>query len=249
MQASYRFTDWLNLGGNYTCSKAEGNFDGETSTSGPVTSGVTSYPEYLRTRWNTPKGYLSIDQRHKRASVARGDILNTKHNRLSVSLLQSYLSGTPYGAAGIDRRARLRHQPRLHHRRRPATTYYFSKRDAYRTDDDTRTDLSFDYAFTLPALGTDLEFFVQPRVTNVFNEQAVDHRQHRGVDLAQLRQGPHQVRPVQRDTAGVHAVLSRRPDLHRHGQLDEGQHLRQARQRPTDYQPPRTFTISFGVRF
>ena len=54
-----------------------------------------------------------------------------------------------------------------------APTYYFTSRDAFRWDNMTTTDIAFTYAFVIPTLGTDLQFYLEPRVTNVFNEHAV----------------------------------------------------------------------------
>lgn len=49
--------------------------------------------------------------------------------------------------------------------------YSFSKRGAHFSDDATSTDLSVNYSFKLPAFGTELEFFVIPQITNIFNGQ------------------------------------------------------------------------------
>ena len=64
-QIQYRFTPDLTLGGNYTLSQSEGNFNGETDSDGPVTADALFYPEYRQQSWNYPIGDLSIDQRHK----------------------------------------------------------------------------------------------------------------------------------------------------------------------------------------
>ena len=64
-QIQYRFTPDLQLGGNYTLSQSNGNFNGETASDGPVTGDLLSYPEYRQASWNYPIGDLSIDQRHK----------------------------------------------------------------------------------------------------------------------------------------------------------------------------------------
>jgi len=49
-----------------------------------------------------------------------------------------------------------------------AVTYYYTARDAFRTDDIKRTDLSLNFA---TKIGGVVEIFVQPQVTNVFNNQ------------------------------------------------------------------------------
>ena len=48
MQFDYRWTDKFNLGGNYTLSRTHGNWDGENSGSGPITSGVLDLPRVPR---------------------------------------------------------------------------------------------------------------------------------------------------------------------------------------------------------
>jgi hypothetical protein len=97
------------------------------------------------------------------------DIINAKHNRLSVSLVETFASGTPYEATGsIAIRPYVTNPGYLS--RPSSVTYYFSDRGAYRWDDITRTDIGFTYAFVIPALGSELQFFLEPRVTNVFNE-------------------------------------------------------------------------------
>ena len=49
------------------------------------------------------------------------------------------------------------------------STYYFTARDAYRTDDVYRTDLSLNLSANLGPV----EIFVQPQVLNLFNGDAV----------------------------------------------------------------------------
>ena len=100
------------------------------------------------------------------------DAINSKHNNLSLSLMQSYFSGTPYGAVGTTRSRDYVTNPG--YKNRPSTvTYYFTPRDAFHTDNITRTDISVNYGFKFPALGKEIEIFVIPAVTNVFNEHGV----------------------------------------------------------------------------
>jgi hypothetical protein len=175
LQFSWRPLDPLNIGGNYTYSKAEGNFVGETSASGPVTSGVFNYPEYFEQRWNLSYGALPIDQTHKARLWVVWDAIQAKHNKLSVSLLQSYLSGQPYGAYGTI--ATRPYVTNPGYQTTPSNVgYWFMPRDTFRTDNITRTDLAFNYAFVLPALGTNIEFFVEP------GRQRVRRARHRGAD-------------------------------------------------------------------
>ena len=108
-------------------------------------------------------------------------------------------------------------------------TYYFTNRDGFRTDDIWSTDITFNYSFNVRALGTNLELFVQPEVLNMFNNQgavSVDTT----VSVDHLGWNPFTDAPVE----GV--------DWHKGA--DFGKPVIE-----DDYQRPRTFRVSFGVRF
>src|SRR5450830_440994 len=167
----------LNVGGNWTWSHTIGNFVGENSGSGPLTYQGLNYPEYVQASWNTPRGDLSQDQRHRIRIYANYDFLLGPIT-ISPGLVQAFDTGTPYGAAasirsypyvalgcttpGIDQ-AHCYLTP-------PATvSYYFTARDAYRTDTIKRTDLSVNIAGKIGPV----EIFIQPQVFNVFNAQGV----------------------------------------------------------------------------
>jgi hypothetical protein len=234
IQASYRFTDRLTLGGNYTLSKTYGNVEGETGGSGPVPISLTFYPEYIRQSWNLPKGDVSTDQRHKARVWLVWDVLATKHNRLTASLLQRYDSGTPYGAAGTIDSTPYVTNPGYASPPTGGVTYNFTAIDAYRTDTITSTDIALQYAFALPAIGKELEFFLEPRVTNVFNQHgviAVNKTVSTNFDDSALQAfDPFNEKPAE----GVN--------------WQKGDSFGKP-QRPADYQTPRRFVVSFGVRF
>jgi len=236
-QIQYRFTDALSLGGNWTWSHAIGNFDGETRGSGPITSGVLNYPEYQVANWQTPTGDLAIDQRHKVRAWLVWDALSSSHHNLSVSWLENFWTGTPYGAnqqvvvgAGfwIDNPGYLT----------PPVWggYWFTNRDAFRTDNIHRTDIALNYSFFANMFGADIELFVQPEVTNIFNESgAVVHdnttfswRNDRSLNLFD---------PFDSTYTPTEGVDWRKGD-------NFGQPVNEA-----DYQAPRTFRVSFGIRF
>jgi len=177
---SYKPSQPFSVGGNYTWSTLKGNVIGESGGSGPLPFGGISYerstlykyPEYQDPKWNNPEGYLPSDQTHRLRLWGVWDVLNTKHHRLSVSAMQFFNTGFPYGARGdIAIRAYVNNPGYASPPSR--VSYYFTSRDAYRTDTIYSTDLSFTYTFLLPAFGTNLELFITPRVTNVFNQQGV----------------------------------------------------------------------------
>jgi hypothetical protein len=169
-QAQYRFGDRFSLGAVYTWSHLRGNFDGETSANGPIPATVHEYPEYKDPRWNSPRGDLGIDQRHRARLWAIYDIVRTDNHHLSVSFLQNYGSGLPFGAQGAVASPAFVTNPG--YQLPPASvTYWFTNRDAFRTDDIMSTDLGFNYAFQWQLLGKSMEVYLQPEVLNVFDEQ------------------------------------------------------------------------------
>ena len=255
-QFSYRALDSLNIGGNYTYSSLTGNWDTENTVSGPVSSSVLQYPEYLQLSWYAPIGSLTADQRDKARLWVVWDIFNTKHNNLSVSLLESYVSGYPFGAIGTINLANasgVKYVTNPGYKNPPTTqTYYFTDRDAYRTDNVTQTDISFNYAFKVPAMGTTLEFFVEPRVTNVFNEKAWTPRNDRLVATVWTSRNsgkglspfnPFTTKPIECPRGNTAAQCTA---------LGANWQLAPAFAVPAaylEYQTPRTFTLSIGMRF
>ncbi|MCP4590857.1 MAG: hypothetical protein GY842_08930, partial [bacterium] len=171
----YQIGSRWNIGANYTWSRAKGNFDGEVDFMGPVPGSIFEYREYKDASWHMPSGLLSLDQTHKLHAWVVWDAIATSRHNLSVSLLQSFLSGTPYSAYGlvdtvpyVGDPADLGYAGNVLPQR-----YYFSDRGAFRSDTVTSTDLALNYSFFVDIGGTQLEFFLQPEVTNVFNEHAV----------------------------------------------------------------------------
>jgi hypothetical protein len=237
LQAQYRLRDRLNLGGNYTWSQAIGNFVGETGPNGPITASIGVRPEYFDVAWSSPRGYLDIDQRHKARLWATYDILQGSMHTLNMSVMQNFFSGNPYHAAGSVATRNLVTNPG--YLTTPATvTYFFNGRGSERTDDITRTDLSVNYGFTLPVFGRGIQLFVQPQVTNVFNEQGVV-----GTNTAVLTHA-----------VGNTAALNLQPFNPFTDKPVEGVHWAKGANfgKPTavgHYQAPRTFLVSGGIRF
>ncbi len=162
VSADFRLFQRLRVGGNDRYSKVYGKGDGETGPSGPVRSAILMYPEYRDVRWYAPKGRLAIDQKHRARLWASYDLISSGSHRLNVSLLQSFWSGTPYGAVGtislINRNPGSGNRPYVTNPgyRNPPTmqTYYFTARDAYRTPDITSTDIAFNYSFFANRFGS-----------------------------------------------------------------------------------------------
>jgi outer membrane receptor protein involved in Fe transport len=173
--ATYRFNARTDVGGNYTLSRLWGDFDGENVASGPLTSNDFQYPEYRQTSWYRPEGDLSGDQRHRATLWLNYGV--PKFTGLTLSVLQDLASGLPYGAVGtVDARSFVAASS-------PAVaaayatpqgaaseTYYFTARDAFRTEASRRTDFAANYSRKLGG-SRNLTAFVQAQVLNVFNQQ------------------------------------------------------------------------------
>jgi outer membrane receptor for ferrienterochelin and colicin len=177
LQTQFRYSpsSRFDFGGNWTLSHTQGNFDGETRGSGPVTGVVGQYPEYHNSSWNNPKGDLLTDQRHRITLYGLYNIFTGGRQALSVSLAQSYFSGHPYDAPGsitlINPATGSSYVSNPGYVTPPVrTTYYFSGRGAFTTPSVLRTDVSFNYSFKL----ADVDLFVKPEIINLFNRHAVD---------------------------------------------------------------------------
>jgi outer membrane receptor for ferrienterochelin and colicin len=169
--ATYRFGRMLDIGGNYTLSRAWGNFDAENVASGPVPFDYR-YPEYKQESWNFPTGDLAVDQRHR----ARLWVNYTPGFApgLTLSVLQALESGVPYAAGntnGVDPRPYVTN-PNNAYLTPPsstATTYYFGPRDEFHTEGQIRSDFAANYVRPIPGAGR-LQLFAQAQVLNVWNQ-------------------------------------------------------------------------------
>jgi len=232
----YRIGSRWNIGANYTWSESQGNFNGETFDNGPITGSFFQYEEYREQSWNVPDGLLAIDQTHKFRGWVVWDAIATNHNNLSLSLLQSFLSGTPYSAsANIETVPYVGDPADLGYAGNPGTSaYFFSDRGAFRTENVTRTDIAINYSFFINIGGGQLELFLQPEVVNVFNEQAIE--------------GPNTTTLTARNDGSLETFdpFTETPV--------EGTHWRKGdswgeAQNEGAYQQPRTFRFSVGLRF
>lgn len=168
---TYRFGRTLDVGGNYTVSKAWGNFDAENVASGPVPFDYR-YPEYKQASWNFPEGDLAVDQRHRARVWANYNPAFVPG--LTLSVLQAIESGVPYGAVntnGVDPRPYVTN-PNSVYLTPPAsttTTYFFGPRDEFQTEGQRRTDLAVNYVYRVPRAGR-MQLFGQLQILNVFDQ-------------------------------------------------------------------------------
>jgi hypothetical protein len=169
-QATLRLASRLDAGATYTLSHAWGNVDGENAGAGPTADASLQYPEYKQESWNYPEGDLAIDQRH-RARIWANYALPWVP-RLTVSLLQTLESGTPYGAvstSGVNTLPYVTNPGYLTPLPANQTVYYFTARDAYHTEGQVRTDFAATYAYNTPGLRK-VQLFGQVQVINLFNQ-------------------------------------------------------------------------------
>jgi hypothetical protein len=233
-QFRYRVSDRVTVAGNYTLSQAEGTDLGEGGPTAADETAIQSYPEYRQASWHIPEGDLRIDQRHKARAWATWDLVRGDHNQLRLSWLENYFSGSPYGASRNVNPSTFVPNPGY---ATPPTSvlYYFTDRDAFHSDDIHRSDLAINYSFTINAWGRDLELFLQPEIINLFNEQAVFDPEgldaNEGVVVAGLQSfNFFTTAPVE----GTH--WRKGPNF--------GQPINEE-----DFQDPRTFRFSVGIRF
>jgi len=244
LQANYRLlNNRLNIGGNYTYSQTEGNTAGETQANGPIPDATFQYGEYKNFAEFNPSGLLAgVDQTHKARLYASYD-LPTAFGAFNFSILERLDSGTPYNALGtIDVRARddFYADGTAGGVDNPGyvtapnnVNYYFSDRDAFRWEDDIATDIGINYELPVRNMGV----FVQADIINVFAQNAVingdstvyTHRNDPEGTLVRFNPLAGDV-PVE----GVH---------YRFGE-DFGKAVD-----TTDYQLPRTYRLSLGLRF
>lgn len=92
---------------------------------------------------------------------------------LTLSAVHQFSSGVPYGAFGpVDTSPFVGGTTYLNpagNRPEGLWDYYFTARDAYRTEASNRTDLSANYAFKVPVAGHHVEAFFHGDLLNVFN--------------------------------------------------------------------------------
>jgi outer membrane receptor for ferrienterochelin and colicin len=179
-QGEYRLNGASQIGGQYTLSRAWGNFEGENVSSGPLTSPMTEYPEYKQAAWNYPEGDLKIDQRHRARLWLTYGVPRARG--LVVSVLETLESGVPYGASnlnttgnfnGVNPRPYVTGAPNYENPPSGASTiYFYTARDAFRTEAQKRTDLAINYSRGIPGVRrmSTLQFFAQAQVINLFNQ-------------------------------------------------------------------------------
>ncbi len=247
--ATYRLGT-IDVGGNYSLGHTWGNFDGENVNSGPVTSGVLAYPEYSQQRWSFPEGDLAADQRHHGRLWLTYQVPRAKG--LTLSALEDMGSGLPYGAIGsVDARPYVTNPGYVTPQGGSTQSYYFTAREAFRTDSYFRTDFAANYSYKVPAGGRSIELYGQLQVLNVFGQEALC-----GCGASVFNNGGNlNLSNINTAvlTASNNAALYQRFNPFTTTPVQSvnwapGPLFGQAQNR-FGYQSPRTLRLSFGVRF
>jgi TonB dependent receptor len=248
LQGQYRFFNALNLGGNYTYSQLRGNVEGELPSFATVLTSYHNYPEYTDFAQNNPVGFLGPDMRH-RANVWLQYDLGTPVGTFNFSALEHYHSALSYSASGtIDVRAGASNGPangvvNPGYVTAPTNVgYFFSDRGAYRVDNITATDLGVNW-YLRPLGGARL--FIETDFLNVFNEQGLEDPDFVNQTVNTRRQAG----CLQTGTNTRCVAFNPFTDTPKEGvNWQKGAIFGQA----TDaraYQLPRTYRLSFGVKF
>jgi hypothetical protein len=167
---TYRVSARTDVGGNYTLSRLWGNWDGENVGSGPITVDFYQYPEYRDVSWYAPEGDLSADQRHRANLWINYGVHGV--NGLTLSLLETIGSGLPYGAVGpIDIRSFVNNPGYVTPQGGSSENYYFTNRDAFRTEGYSRSDFAASYNYGINAGARKVDLFIQAQVLNILNQQ------------------------------------------------------------------------------
>ncbi len=234
--ANYRFSGRVVLGGNYTLSYSKGNNDGENVGSGPIMSSINTFPEYDQESWNWPTGWMMNDQRHKARIYGTYLIpVNPTLGQFTLGFVERANSGTPYDIAfSVNSTPYVTNPGYL--APPSSVTYYIGGRGALRTDSMFSTDLSLVWSRRLHGR---VEVFFRGLLYNLFNSQhvlAVDNTVNSNASPGSYTAAslpafnPFTTTPV----AGVNYRYASTFGL------PTG---------PGDYQDPRTFSFSFGIRF
>jgi hypothetical protein len=248
LQGSWRPTQRVNFGGNYTWSKLRGNVDGETSGGATTLTDNPNRPEYTGFDEYNPVGYLTPDMRH-RANLWLGVDIPTGFGEFNVTLLERYHSALSYSAvATIDVRAGTTTGPangvvNPGYQTVPSNvSYTFSDRGEFRLDDITSTDLGVNYSLPFSRF----RFFAELDLLNVLNEQGIEDPDLVDKTVLTRRQATCLQTGTSTRCAAFNPLQNEVPVEGTHWQKSSifGQPVSS-----DAYQLPRTYRVSLGLRF
>jgi len=226
LQGEYRIFDNWSLGGNWTWELTnDGNFEGELGQSGAIDSTFGDYPEVFVESRNFPTGRLDSFQEHKVRLWSNYTLDLGRAGLLDVGGIFRYDSPLTYSytRANWPLSAIQRSRDPGYISLPFSQTLYFGQRGAGEYESIWSLDLSLQYA--IPVWRT-LEPWLQFRVTNVTNES--------GLLTFNTQINPVADGPL--DENGLPTTYTR------------GVNFGEAT-RAVDYQIPREYFISAGIRF
>jgi hypothetical protein len=170
LSADYRFGHWADVGARYTLASLRGNADNATLRGDWPASAALSYREYVDPAWHLPVGALPDDARHRMRAWLRSELYASESmGTLVLAMLVSRESGRPYGASGLV--AVEPHVSNPGYLQPPiAVRYFFTERDAFRTQGIMRADIGLTYRRRLPRT-VHGEWFAQFDVLNLANRR------------------------------------------------------------------------------
>ncbi len=246
---TWRPTDAVSLGGNWTWAHLYGNAVGESSGGGPASGSLNAYPEYRQLTWFAPTGELSVDQRHRVRLFGSYDFSIPKaFGNVSLGGIFQANSGTPYSAVGTINVSSYVKNPGYN--TPPANnSYYFSSRGGFTTEAWYQLDLVLNYSYDIGPV----QIFVSPKVLNFFNSQHISNSTntnttiYTGLQKSYLKKfNPFTTNPDALIQCPATATAAQCTAMGANWQ--EGPIFGQAANYAA-YQQPRTFQLSVGLRF
>ena len=235
----------VNLGGTYNWSKLRGNIEqGTQGIPSADASGIDWYPEYSQYAQFKPMGWLTNDMRHV-ANLWLGYDLSTERTHINVSALQRYHSGRNYSAVAQIQVRNLIPNPGYEFLPN-ALPYYLQERGSLRLDDITSTGIALNAARRFGPV----ELFGQFDVTNVFNEDGIEHPSVDTLIFTNLRDrnlatfNPVTTTPIECPPGVASSSPQCRGIAHYRYSPTFGQPTS-----PFAYQQPRTYSVAFGAKF
>ena len=238
LRGRYRFGHYADVHAQYAWSRLTGNADEARIGVNALTPGALAYPEYFDASWHLPLGRLPDDVPHQFRMWAHSELMaNDKLGMLIATVVFNRESGRPYGAVAPVAVTGFVSNPG--YVQPPAVLdYYFTDRDAFRTDSLKRTDVGISWRRAM--FGTvHGDLFVNLHILNVFGSTQVLNPQQYVVtrtaftDASLQPFNPFTTAPV-RDVNWTFDDSGVRPDEPRPGV-------------PTTL--GRTWLVTFGVRF
>jgi hypothetical protein len=139
-----------------------------------LTTDVFQYPEYRQVSWYAPEGDLSADQRHRSTMWLTYGVPGM--NGLTLSVLQNFASGLPYGAVGVGGGSGgvnaipfVTNPGYANPQGNTSETYYYTARDAFHTESSRRTDIAINYDYSVGVGSRQANLFFQAQILNIFN--------------------------------------------------------------------------------